>query len=246
MVVLLLLQPPPVRASVPQLPPGVYTKVLSGLAVPVANPGSSVTMSATLTDPLNATITSLNLTFELYAFNAYPGNSTAPLPSPDAPVFSTPSGQRIAISFEVASLSPGATNLVRAALSVGAAVAPGDYAIRTHLTFTQNLTSYFLESRGYFSYDQWTNATAGPNGTSTLNLTRLGVSGVIPETALSVQSNPYPIVLGVLLGGAVVLAAVGGYYAVARRSKSRSGARERPPPTNAPSAFGKSRKSDGD
>ena len=215
----------PVAAGVPPLPSAVYTAFLTELAVPVAAPGSTVTLQGLLSNPLSDPINAVNLTFQLYEFNGYPGNGTGPLPSAGNPTFVSPHASGSVEWFDEVALAPGASVSVAATIAVPSGAAAGDYAVRTGLEFASNGTTYLLESRGYFSYAEWTNATTLPGGGSTLNVSRLGVSGILPETAISVQSSPFPIVLAALLGGALVLAGAGAYYAVRRGPGSRSGAR---------------------
>ncbi len=245
-LVLLAIGSPGTAAAVPPLPASEYTHFLSNLSVPVTAPGSTVVLSGTLTNALSVNVSSVSLTFEFYAFNAFPGNATGPLPASGAPAFATGSGSASTTSLTFAGLTPNETVPVSASVEVPSGAADGDYVVRAGLEFGVNGTAYLLESRGYFSYATWTNATATGGGNSTINLTRLGVSGILPETALLVRSNPYPWVLYGLLAGAVILAAVGGFYAVRRGPGSRSGARGPPEPASAPSAFGKRRSKDGD
>ncbi|MCI4326901.1 MAG: hypothetical protein L3K16_04610 [Thermoplasmata archaeon] len=243
---------PPVHGSTAPLPPSTWGGFLSGLNFPTLAPGASGPVGFSVGDPLGVPMTSVVFTLGVYEFNAYPGNATGPVPAGGAPVFSgSGAGSSSSITISVGTLadgaatyaSPGAVDLFVAA---PAGAPQGTYAVRTSLTFEANGTAYVLESRGFFSSAAWANATSPPDHVSTLNATRLGVSGVVPESAVLVRSNPYPVTLAVILGGAVVLAAVGGYWAVRRRPGSRSGASAGPPPSHADTAFGKSRTSDGD
>ncbi len=243
----LLFTPAPAGASgVPALPSTEYTRFLGNLSVPATSPGATVALEGMISNPLADAISAVNLTLELYAFNAYPGNATQPIPAGSAPTFEGPRGPGLLDWFDYPTLSPGSTQTISATIIVPADAATGDYAVRTGLTFTENNSTYLLESRGHFSYAAWTNATSAGGGNSTLNLSRLGVSGILPETAVFVQSNPFPWVLAALLGGALLLGAAGGYYAVSRGRGSTSGARGPPPPASAPRAFGTRRRSDGD
>ncbi|MCI4336742.1 MAG: hypothetical protein L3K17_06060 [Thermoplasmata archaeon] len=237
----------PVRAAYPTLPPGIYSQFLSGLAVPVVAPSASATLTGTLSDPgpLNA-ISAANLTLEIYAFNAYPGNATQALSGGPAPSFADSLGPPTVLVLPFANLAAHTSTSLSESIVVPSGAAAGAYAVRTQLSFVENGTPYLLQSRGYFSYDSWTNATAGPNGTTILNVSRLGVSGVLPETAVLVVNNPYPWTLTVLIVGAIACAAAGGYFASRKGPGSSSGARSGGPETSAPSARGKSRKSDGD
>lgn len=229
------------------LSPGTYSKFLTGLAVPVATPGSTVTLSGTLADPAGfGALSAVNLTLALYGFNGYPGNDTGPLPSDGAPSFVDATSGTTLVTIDIGALAPGAATAISEAIVVPSGAAAGAYAVRSQLSFVENGSPFLLESRGYFSYAAWTNATAGPNGTTTINLTRLGVSGILPETALPVVSNPYPWALAALAGAAIVCAAAGGYYASRRGPGSRVGAKAGAPESSAPSARGKSRTNDGD
>ena len=215
----------PAAASFPSLPPAEYIGFLSNLTVPVGVPGGSVPLTGTLHNPLTGPLVLVNLTFQFYAFNGFPGNDTSSIPSSDAPTFAAPTGPGPVDWVDQPSFASGASQPIALTINIPAGASTGDYVIRCGLQFAFNNSTYLLESRGYFTYSEWTNATVAPGGGSTLNVSRLGVSGVLPETALSVQDSPIPWVLYGLLGGAIVLAVVGGYYAARRGPGSRSGAR---------------------
>jgi hypothetical protein len=250
-LVLLVVTLPATVAGPAVLPPATYIRFLSGLSIPTLAPGSSELFQFTVTNPLPATMTSVVLSFGVYAFNAYPGNATGPVPAGEAPTFSgtgAPPSPTVSIAIGTLAVggsygSPGSVGL---AVAAPAGAPQGTYAVRTSLTFSSGGSPYVLESRGYFSAAAWANATSAPNAPSTLNASRLGVSGVIPESAVLVRSNPFPLALGVVLAGALVLAAVGGYWAVRRRPGPRSGASAAPPPSQADTALGNKRTSDGD
>lgn len=242
-----LLSGVPARGGYPPLPPATYSRFLEDLAVPVATPGTTVTLTGTLVDPAGfGALVGVNLTLGLYGFNAYPGNATGPLPSDGAPSFADATSGSTVVTVDFGSLAPGGSGPIAEPIVVPSGSPVGAYAVRTQLSFSENGTPYLLESRGYFSYAAWTNATVGPNGTTTINLTRLGVSGILPETAVPVVSDPFPWLLAGLAIAAIVCAAAGGYYASRRGPGSRSGAKVGADDTSAPSALGKSRKSDGD
>lgn len=232
----------PARAAYPGLPLALDIEFLTGLGVPSLAPGASGTLFANLTNPLPSLMTAVVLGFEVYSFVAYPGNTSSP------PPLSSPAlagGNRVGSPsvYSLASLGPGTTLPVPLTVSVPSGAASGAYLVRVSLAFDANGSSYLLESRGYFSPEAWANAT-GPNGS--VEASRLGVSGVLPETAVPVRSNAFPLVLYPLLGASLVLAGLGGYYAFGRGPKSSAGARLDSPPQRAPRAFGKRRKREGD
>jgi hypothetical protein len=235
----------PVRATYPVLPAIDGSGALSGISSPVVAPGDGGTVGMVVGNPLGVPLAAVVLTVELYEFNAYPGNATGPPPGGGL-VLGSGSSAGEGFNDSIGTLAVGGSQSVSVPFTTGAAAAQGTYALRTAVTFDANGTAYRFDSRGWFSEGVWENATALPGGASTLNLTRLGVSGVVPETGVLVRSNPYTPWLYGLVVVALVLAAAGGYYATREGPGSSSGVRPPPPPKSAPSAFGNSRTRDGD
>jgi hypothetical protein len=236
---------PGARATYATLPLGEDGRFITNLSAPVLSPGGAGTISFQVADPLTADLESTQIIVGLYAFNAYPGNATQLVPQGSLTLGSgAPNGGNVDLL--LGAVVPGAPVPVEIPVASSPSAPSGTYALRISLYFDVNGTSYRLASRGEFTDAQWAAATAGPNGTSTLNLTTLNVSGIVPETAVLVRSNPYPLALDVILGVALLLAAAGGFYAFRRTSKSRSGATAADDRSHAPTALGKSRKRDGD
>ncbi len=237
-------------ASYPVLPASDGGELLSNLSAPVLDPGGSGPIGYELANPFAATMSSIRLEFGVYAFSAYPGNSTSPLPASGVPALAGPNGTGSSVTVLIGALPPGGTypgpSGSELAVSAPSSAPSGTFSIRTALTFTEGGSVYRFESRGYFSTAQWENATLLTNRTSTLNLSRLGVSGVLPETAVLVEGPSLAPWIDAILGGSIVLAAVGGYVAWRRGPGSSSGARPAAPSQSAPRALGTSRTSDGD
>jgi hypothetical protein len=234
-------------AGAPPLPIADDGKFLPSISLPTLAPGGTELLSFQLSNPMGTTLANLSLSFEFYAFNPAPGTGAGPLPS-SAPGFAQTNGSwGPNATFPLPSLAGGASLALSDAVRAPPSAPEGTYAVRTSLTFVANGTGYRLWSAGHFAPALWSSATTGPNGTSVLNLSRLGVSGVLPETALEVRSPALSYALYAILGAAVVLAAVGGYWAGRRGPGSRSGAKRAPPAeSQAPSALGKRRTRDGD
>jgi hypothetical protein len=242
----------PASASAPAfpvLPPAYEGKFLSNLTLAPLAPGSTGTLTWQLANPLQGALSTVTLSFGLYAFNAYPGNATGNLPSGSVPQLSLQGVAGPSVNFTTSSLVHGAVASSPISVTVPVGTLLGDYAIRCLLTFVENGTAYRLASRGYFSAAAWnyaTNGSSGPSGNPTLNVSRLNVSGVLPETAVTVLNTSGPLWIYGLLAGAVIATGIGGYYSVARKRGSTSGTRTPPDPSRADNAFGKSRTSDGD
>ncbi|HZY71146.1 MAG TPA: hypothetical protein VFF67_09255 [Thermoplasmata archaeon] len=211
--------------------------------------GSASSLAFDLHDPLATPILNVTLQFELYAFNAYPGNATGSLPAANVPELVAGGSPGASVTLSWGSETPGASVAAPVSLSVPTGAPSGEYALRCRLVFDSNRTAYLLESRGYFSAAAWsfaTNGASAPNGTPTLNVSRLNVSGVLPETGLLVTPPPPNVAIYALLGASILAAGAGAYYWFRGGPGSSSGARSIPGERRAESALGNKRTSDGD
>jgi hypothetical protein len=233
-------------APFPTLPLADDRGFVGNLSAPYLTPGASGIVSFTVGNPLPHPMTTAQLTFQVYAFNGFPGNATQTVSVAGAPVLSNASSSGGSVGVTVGTLPSG--GLFRGSVSVAtsATTPSGDFAVRVALQFAANGSDYLLESRGWFNASVWAAATELPNGSATLNLTVLGVSGVLPETAIEVQPSSFPLVLAGVLAVAVVLIGVGAWVYFRSGSGSSSGTRSADDDHHAPSAFGKRRTRDGD
>lgn len=160
------------------------------------------------------------------------------------------------INETIPALGPGATTSFSVNVAVPSSASTGSFFVRDQATLSAGGTTYELRSRGYFSDALWSQATlssCGPNDncTPTLNLSLLGVSGVLPETGISVVNPWVPWVLGGVLAASLLLAGAAGYVAFRPKRRdaergSSSGANSPPRRRRAARALGKSRSKDGD
>lgn len=248
-------------ATPPPFPSDNMGGELLGFSAAAVDPGASgslqVTVSNPASDPFGGAVVDGALELQVYEFSyegsgqnltrgdswavglGAPGGSTGPF-----------------VNLSVPTVDPGSSTSFSLPVSAPASASAGSYFVRDRFNFTAGGKNYVAASRGFFSDALWREATltdCGNNGNCTpvLNLTDLNVSGVTPETAISVNSTWPPYVLGALLGGALVLAGAAGYVAFrrnagARGGASRAGARSTPRRKKAESALGKSRTNDGD
>ena len=218
--------PPTEGSPLYPLPLAFDSTLLSNLSAPDLAPGSSGTLSFQVADPLSfAPMTSVTLTLEVYAFNAFPGNATSTVSSAAPPVLVTPTRSGTAVNLSLESLGAGAHEDGSVGVATAAGTPAGIFAVRTALSFVANGEDYRLESRGWFSASLWAAATELPNGSATVNLTVLGVSGITAETAIQVSSSNWDWALGLMLGASVVLVGAGAWVYFRREAKSSSGAR---------------------
>jgi hypothetical protein len=237
----------PATAADPVLPDSEWSAILSHLTGPTLTPGGSGAITFRLGNPLPIEIIPTRVSLQVYAYNPTQGGAVQTPPIGSSP---TLPGGGLGANVTPPVLPPiipsNTTWNWSVPVSVPATAPTGDYAVRFAVTFSANNTSYLLESRGFFSASAWSGATEYPNGTPTINASVLGVSGVVPETSVLVSPSSTPVVLYAVLGVGLGLAAVGGYWWARSEKKSNSGARRPSPPQSAPTAFGRSRSSDGD
>ncbi len=230
-------------------PLGLDRALLSNLSAPTIAPGASATLSFRLADPSwFGALSTIVATFELYALNGYPGDDVGSLPVANAPVLVSGAVSGLTVNVSLGSLAHGAAHAGAVTVTTDAATPAGTYAIRTALAFTENATHYLYESRGWFSAAAWAEATDGPNGSATINASSLGVSGILPETAILVSSSGWEWALGTLAAAGLLLVGLGAWLYFRRGPGSSSGVGHAAPDgeRNAPSAFGSSRSSPGD
>ncbi len=216
---------PAARAtSYPPLPePG--RSFLSNLSAPSVTPGASGSVGFELSDPANAsTMTGAVVTLAVYAFNGFPGDASSSLPIANAPTLANATASGPVVNVPVGTLAPGASYRGEVGLATSPGTPTGTFAIRTAVSFDVGGTAYRLESRGWFSASLWQNATSTPNGSATVNLSLLNVSGVVPETAVLVRSSSWPVVLGAMLAVGLALVGAGAYVYFRRSASSSSGA----------------------
>jgi len=219
--------PTPARASpYPPLPVGFDSTFLSNLSGPDLTPGSSGTLSYHVGDPARfLPMTGVILTLDVYAFNAFPGNATSSVAVAGTPVLVTSTASSTVVNLSLPSLIPGGNEAGSVGVATATNTPTGTFAVRTALVFAANGTDYRLASRGWFSQSLWESATILPNGSATLNLSMLGVSGVTAETSILVASSSWTWALVAVLGASFVLVGAGAFVYFRRASKSSSGAR---------------------
>jgi hypothetical protein len=214
-----------VPAAYPPLPIGLDRAFLGNLSAPSLTPGQSGQVGFTVSDPMDGALVGTVLTLSIYAFNAFPGNATSTVPVAGAPILTTATTSGAYANVSLGNLAPGSRTAGAVGVATASTTPSGTFAIRSALAFTENGTAYRLESRGWFTASQWAAATELPNGSVTLNLTALGVSGVTAETAVLVTSSSLDWALYAIAGVGIVLVGVAVWLYSRRVPNSKDGAR---------------------
>jgi len=213
-------------APFPALPIGLDATFLSNLSGADMTPGAQSALAFEVTDPSTfARMNNVTVTLEVYAFNAFPGNATSTILSAGTPVLFSATSSGTVVNVSMSSLLPGTYFDGSVGVTTASNTPSGTFAVRTALSFTANGTNYRLESRGWFTASVWAAATELPNGSVTLNLTTLGVSGVTAETAILVSSSSWDWALALILGASIILVGAGAFVYFRRGPKSSTGAR---------------------
>lgn len=236
-------------AVYPPAPVAFDRQILSNLTAPSVGPGGSTNLGFRLYDPPHFfALARIVLSLQVYALNGYPGNAVGSVPVANAPVLENSSASGLSVNITLSSLAPNASFVGSVHVVTSSSTPAGTYAVRTELSFTANSTDYLFRSRGWFTEAAWENATEGPNGSATVNASRLGVSGIVPETAVYVAPSGWPVALGALVAVGLVLVGLGAWLYFRKGPGSSSGTGNDPPAgaTKAPRALGKSRRSPGD
>ncbi len=238
---------PAARATpYPTVPVGLDRWFVSNLTGAELAPGGSGAISFTVGDPLaGLAISSTVLTLQVYAFNAFPGNATSTVAVAAPPVLASSSGSGAAANVSLGTVAAGSVRRGFGGRAILRDDAERDLRGANRAAVRRRGADYLLESRGWFTDAQWSAATAGPGGSVDLNVSALGVSGVIPDTSILVSSSDLSTAIYAVLGAGLVLVGLAAWLYF-RPPKSSSGVRKEPADIHAPSAFGKSRTKDGD
>ncbi|MFO8109711.1 MAG: hypothetical protein R6U17_04195 [Thermoplasmata archaeon] len=187
--------------------PADVNMILPDISTPTIRPGNDGTLSYVVSNPYEQEMSSVRLTIEQYAF------STLDYEKPINEIGSPPvfvSSQDIYVSFTTPALAPGEERTIQHRLEAVKNTPEGVYFLRFQLLFEYNGEEVIMRSRGYFTDDEWDYAQRRP-GTAdepyyvhSLNITHLGVNGVIHDSSFTVKT-PIPRWPQYALGGAAGL-----------------------------------------
>ena len=173
---------------------------LADFHTPQIVPGASGSYGFSVRNRYNGSLENATLTIEIYKWATLEDAKDIGKVS-DPPRISGGTGQGyIAPPF---SLGPNQTASFKISIDTAKQTPQGTYFVKQMMEFTYNGSRLLMKSRGYFSNREWDNATAGANGSRAvggINLTILGVDGILPDSSFSVK-EPIPLwPLAVLIG----------------------------------------------
>ena len=177
---------------------------LSDFHTPQIVPGASGSYGFAVRNRYNGTLENASLTIEIYKWATLEEARDIGKIS-DPPKISQ--GSRQSYTAPVFSLGPNQTASFKISIDTGKQTPQGTYFVKQMMDFSYNGSRLLMKSRGYFTSKEWDNATTNVNGTRAvggINLTMLGVDGILPDSSFSVK-EPIPLWPLALLIGLTVL-----------------------------------------
>lgn len=165
---------------------------LSDFKTPQIVPGESGKYSFSVRNRYEGPIERATLTIEIYKWATLEEARDIGRIS-DPPQVSEGAGQGYTATLP--SLGPNQTTAVSITIGTSKSTPQGTYFVRQMMQFDYNGTHLLMKSRGHFTGQEWDNATTGANGSRAvggINLTLLGVDGILPDSSFSVK-EPIPM-----------------------------------------------------
>ncbi len=191
--------------------PSNVNKMISIIYVPQLAPGEKGSFSLTLLNPYTNNMTNVSLTASIYLYVSW--DEERPVDanwSWDEPYFEESGKGATDHTWTFGVLEPGIANQRNVTATVvtsldaphGGILNQGTYFVRLQIEFDYLPAAgpsehALMRSRGYFTSEQWETATQeppvpdDPNYVGDLNLTYLGVNGILPDTSFGVL-EPFP------------------------------------------------------
>ena len=228
LLVILTFLAPNVEGASSLADPSDVNLIISIIKTPQLAPGDRGTVELTLFNPYVNDMTNVSLTASIYLYVSW--DEEVPMDSGwdwDEPYFEEDGKGIRDHTWSFPALEPGvldqqnisATLVTSLDAPHGGILNQGSYFVRFELEFDyvhpSNGTSEhaLMRSRGFFTSEEWEFATqdptipGDPNYLGGLNLTHLGVSGILPDTSFGVL-EPFPALVFYALVVAAVVAVV--------------------------------------
>lgn len=210
--------------SLPGMPQ--YTNsIFSGFATPTVRPGDSLVFGFNMTNPYDdpdCTMAGLDLTVGIYRYATQEEARDVDADFDDPPVFENGEPET---TLEFDELALGETVRVNLSISTDDDTPHGSYfsqstyfvRLRLEFNFEGNETRVVLQSRGFFTEEQWDEMVSFEPDQSIVNLTymhSLGIDGLIPDSSFGIKIPIPRWPLGALIGLCCLSAFMALYYFV--------------------------------
>ncbi|MFW6040793.1 MAG: hypothetical protein ACOC85_03045 [Thermoplasmatota archaeon] len=163
-------------------------------STPTISPGDKDNLSLALSNPYEIDIKNVSLTLEIYRLASDEGDfDIEDIEEP--PIFD--SSEDIIVSIKFEELEPSDSEPIYFDIKTTDKTPRGVYYVRLELEFyyPTGSTNAVMRSKGHYSAEDWDIATQEPGGSDiphyvgNINLTYLGVDGIIEDTSFSVRNE---------------------------------------------------------
>lgn len=199
--------------------------MLNGFVTPTVAPGHAVYFSFNITNPYgdsSATMENLTLSVGIYKYSTQETTKIVDADFKHAPSID---GLGIEVATQLEPLPPGDTTRIDLRISTlkdtphGSYFSQSTYFVRFRLSFNfpADSTQVVLQSRGYFTDEQWNNLVSFEADQSIVNTTymdSLGIDGLLPDSAFGLRVPIPRWPLGVLIVAICGLSTTALYYFV--------------------------------
>ncbi|MBE0517848.1 MAG: hypothetical protein IH630_01305 [Thermoplasmata archaeon] len=205
--------------------PQYANNIFSDFSTPTVAPGDTFVFSFNLTNPYDdvmAVMTNVNLTVGIYRYATQEEVTDVNQDFESPPCFENGDVETSVIIDE---LDIGETERIELGIAVGKSTPHGSYfsqatyfiRLKLSFLFEGNSTPVILQSRGYFSQEEWDDLVSFDPGESIIDMTymeSLGIDGLIPDSSFGVKIPIPKWPLGVLIGASCALGFGALYYFV--------------------------------
>jgi hypothetical protein len=205
--------------------PGYANAILNGFVTPTVAPGHTVNFLFNVTNPYGEeTAVMWNLTLSVGVYK-YSTQETTRVVNEDFKHAPSIDGLGAEVVTQLEPIAPGDTTRLELHITTtrdtphGSYFSQSTYFVRFRLSFnfSGNSTQVVLQSRGYFTDDQWDQLVSFSADESIVNTTymrSLGIDGLLPDSAFGLRVPIPRWPLGVLIAAICGLSVMALYYFV--------------------------------
>ncbi|MGC8912350.1 MAG: hypothetical protein ACP5LE_00240 [Thermoplasmata archaeon] len=205
--------PNTVTSGVDYTNPGNVNKLFGNFTTPVIKPGESGILNFTIRNYYSTPVYNITLQIEIYFYATIESGRYVDSKFTNPPRFRISDELLATLSWSdwrIYANQPYNQYYATLGIATQKNTPEGTYFVRFTLTFYDPLGNlHILKSRGCFTNEEWKSATTNVSDFDMsahggVNITRLGVDGILPDTSFSVSSGPnlIPFFVLIVLAGA--------------------------------------------
>lgn len=195
--------------------PGNVNKLFGNFTTPVIKPGENGILNFTIRNYYSTPLYAITLISEIYFYATIESGKKIDASFHNPPWFRNSGNQMIRQEWnEWRVYANQSYNQYSVAFGISTSkdTPEGTYFVRFVLTFYDpDGNQHILKSRGCFTNEEWENATTNVSNYDMIyhggvNISKLGVDGILPDTSFTVSSGPNLILFSFLIGLTILFA----------------------------------------